>query len=198
MRSKDHPTIIISAERSRTFARRLREALRERHGVDLKLNEAQALTAIAAEVRGGWHAVARMTEPETPAASAGPEDLPGDPVWAEMHDDLHHVELKIDVRRWLAEAEPEEIAELASGDWAFCEAADAVYHFYEELGSARPDEDVSDLSSLLTALNRSGTSRESVGFGVSVDGPEATAWLVANRPEAARMIDEDENGPDAP
>lgn len=194
MSPKDHPTIIISAERSRTFARRLREALRERHGVDLKLNEAQALTAIAAEVRGGWHAVARMEEPapedRVNDRTAALQDLPGEPVMASMHDDNHATgDLRIDIRRWLSGASEDEIVELAGDDWAYAESADRIYYFYEALGSSDPDEDVTDLTDALRLGNRGGRV---LGFGVSVDAGDAVAWLARNRPDLDRALyDED-------
>ena len=62
MSPKAHSNIIISPERAKTCARRLKDLLKKQHGINLKLTEAQNMIASIADVSGGWHGLAKLPE----------------------------------------------------------------------------------------------------------------------------------------
>lgn len=62
MSSQRYEDIIISPERAKTCARKLREILKNQHGIDLKISEVQNMVANIADVSGGWHGLAKLPE----------------------------------------------------------------------------------------------------------------------------------------
>lgn len=217
-----HPDIILSAERARTFARRLKDELLARHGLDIKLSQAQELTAAAAQVQGGWHAVARLEEPQisTLADEIAPRiagigarntrdkilsalvasgqvgvrkdqvvapHLSGNPVMARMSDPEGYAFIDIDLRRWLSQVDPVELAEMIEENetWGGRDMAWDIFSFYHHnrMDPVWTDqaEDVSELAGVL--------ARQQIqSINLDMDGEVAEGWLKAFRPEAWNIM----------
>lgn len=97
---------------------------------------------------------------------------------AEAHTDDHIVKVEFDAAPWFAQASEEAILALSDCDWGGDEAADSVAEWsvrttpelQRVFDHYNPDEDVS-------------------GFECHVDEEAAMAWLRANRPDVAELLD---------
>lgn len=249
-----HPDIIMSAERARTFARKLKAELLARHGLDIRLSQAQELTAAAAGVQGGWHAIARLDEPRIPVPAekgvlarqkiqsierlvmdksadevfdmiAGhavlgprkaivhlPASLGGnpagnveepagspafsawEPVWADLGDSGHLVDLRVDIRNWLGRVDAGDLADLVADGWNTPDIAERIYLCLADLeaGERTPATDVSTLEDVVIANNCAG---HETFLRLKIDERQATAWIERWRPDAWRALQDSDPSP---
>lgn len=121
-------------------------------------------------------------------------DLPGGSVWChkdfsgtppilgEIHTDDSNqlgdriVHRDVDIRPFLAQATAGDIESLHVEDWSYSQSADDVAYFLEGAGDPSAER-------LFAYLSMNPT-----GFGVSLDGSEALAWIEENKTDLFREI----------
>ena len=103
------------------------------------------------------------------------EPKPG--ITAEAHSDDRMFEVPFDATFWFQQASDQEILKLAKCDWGGDYPADHVAEFMAD--------HFPYLASMFKYIIRRDT-----GFECYVTGPEAMAWLKANKPELAKQIQE--------
>jgi len=121
-------------------------------------------------------AQAVLTAYQATLAGAQPEGAtpPGPAVTAETHDDEHYYEVpSFDCTAWFAQASDDAIRGLVACDFGGDYAADAVAEFYD---GKHPE---------VTAM----FAHKRRGFECHVDEAQAIAWIRANRPHLAALVD---------
>ncbi|MCE6959325.1 hypothetical protein LAZ40_09705 [Cereibacter sphaeroides] len=155
--------------------------------------------------RGAWvpagevvpaDAVSGETAARTPAIRPGAfwchlDFLLGTPVLADLHSDDHIVDTELDIRPWLASAEPSEILELAGDGWSFAESADRVFYALEAMGCP----EALRLSNYLALNPVMGFTGDTVGFGLSAPECDALDWLEEHRPDVRALLAAPEDAP---
>lgn len=109
----------------------------------------------------------------------------GKPVLADLHSDDRMIESTLDIRPFLQDVSVGDIEELHAESWSYAEAADRIAYDLEGKG----DPSATRLFNYL-GLNPTMGMGEQVGFGVSVEGSEALAWLRENRAELYEELPE--------
>lgn len=100
---------------------------------------------------------------------------------AVIHSDDHGRKSSFQANRWFSTATDEEIRELAAIGWGYDLEADRIGYFMEAI-----DLEVEKV--LEYCREATGTSREPIGFEVSVDKDQAMAWLRVHKPELWKTI----------
>jgi hypothetical protein len=112
------------------------------------------------------------------------EDALGEEVLAELHSDDRVIETSVDIRPWLAEAHPGDIAALAADGWGYAESADAVAQHLEGIG----DPGAARLFGYLALNPKMSFTGDQVGFGLVAPETESLAWLRAHRPDVIKAM----------
>lgn len=112
---------------------------------------------------------------------AAPAKLPGDPVAARIHSDDYVVDLTVDARPFLATATAENVRRIAEDEFGSGYPTDDVFYALEG-GS-----EVAPLVSYISFRPKF-PNGDPVGFSVTLDQEQATAWLVANRPDLGQCL----------
>jgi hypothetical protein len=102
---------------------------------------------------------------------------------AECHSDDHAIETQFDAPPWFNQATDEQIIRLAACGWGFDYPADEIAVFVGET-----NESVRHMFSYLELVRH---KKDHPGFECSINASAAMAWIVEQRPELARQINDE-------
>lgn len=116
-------------------------------------------------------------------------NLRGMPRWevtARVASDDGVESIRFDATPWFEVATDDDLLELAARDWRDCPQADAAALYVYDANPKSPPGRVFRYLRKYNPMRRDGSI---VGFEVRVQAKAATAWVVANRPHLAAMLD---------
>ncbi len=106
-------------------------------------------------------------------------------IHAEAHSDDRIIEVEFDAEPYFAQATDHQLRALIACGFGGDYAADRLAE-----GLADEVDGLADLFKYLELVNKPGRRRETVGFECHADPAAAAAWIKANRPVLAHLLDD--------